>query len=289
MGNLAIGVGQGAAIALATVGFTLLWKVSGVVNLSLGAYFLGGGLLSWLFDSNFDLPLLSAVSLAVTVCVLLAYLLQAKVITVLTQRPIFYNIVLTYALGLGMTGLLGIFLTSDYRSIPVALGTTYLVQDGFDLSLVTPATVSISLLVTLIIVLLSERTSFGLVVRAVSSDKVLATISGINSARVVAITSAIAAFLAAAGGALYAVSSPISSSSYDQMTLYIAASAIVGGLGSLWRGYFVTMMFVTLGSLLELLVPSGVIDVVVLAVMVVVLSVRFDFIPRVSSRGSTTR
>jgi len=59
MGNLAIGVGQGAAIALATVGFTLLWKVSGVVNLSLGAYFLGGGLLSWLFDSNFDLPLLS--------------------------------------------------------------------------------------------------------------------------------------------------------------------------------------------------------------------------------------
>ncbi len=280
MGNLLLGLSQGAAIAMAAVGFTLIWKVSGVVNLSLGAYFVGGGLISWAFDSEASLPLITSVSLAVAIGSLVAFVIQLRVITVLTQRPIFYNIVLTYALGLGMTGLLGVLLSSDYRSVPTFLSTLYYLQGSFTISLLVPVSIMLALVVTVGVILVSERTTFGLMARAVSADKTLATLTGVKSSMVVAIVAALAAGMAALGGSVYAMSSPLSSGSFQQITLYIASAAIIGGLGSLWRSFFVAIGLVALGSLLSLLAPTGLIDIVILALMVLVLSRRYDIWPR---------
>lgn len=280
MENLLLGLSQGATIAMAAVGFTLIWKVSGVVNLSLGAYFVGGGLLSWAFDSEIGLPLLTSVSLAVVIGSLVAFVLQMRVITVLTQRPIFYNIVLTYALGLGMTGLLGVILSADYRSIPTFMSTLYFLQGSFTLSLLVPLSIALAIFATVAVVLLSERTAFGLMARAVSADKTLATLTGVKSSKVVAITAALAAGMATLGGSVYAMSSPLSSGSFQQITLYIASSAIIGGLGSLWRSFFVAIGLVALGSTLSLLAPTGLIDIVILVLMVLVLSRRYDIWPR---------
>lgn len=232
--------------------------------------------MSWAFDAEVGLPLFTSVLLAVAACTVLAFVLQSRVITILTQRPIFYNIVLTYALGLGITGVLGMLLSADYRSVPISLATTYFTQGEFNLSLLLPISIVLALVTTVVVVSISERTTFGLMARAVSSDKTLATLTGVNTPRTIALIAALGAFMAALGGSIFAMSSPISSGSFEQITLYMASAAIIGGLGSLWRSFFMAVGLVALGSLLSLEVPSGFIDIVILLLMVVVLARRYD-------------
>jgi branched-chain amino acid transport system permease protein len=77
-----------------------------------------------------------------------------------------------------------------------------------------------------------SRTRAGKAMRAFSDNEDLALLSGIRPERVVAITWAIAAALAATAGTLYALDKSFQPFTYFQLLLPIFAAAIVGGLGS---------------------------------------------------------
>ncbi len=77
-----------------------------------------------------------------------------------------------------------------------------------------------------------NRTRAGKAMRAFSDNEDLALLSGIRPEKVVAITWAIAAALAATAGTLYGLDKSFQPFTYFQLLLPIFAAAIVGGLGN---------------------------------------------------------
>ena len=77
-----------------------------------------------------------------------------------------------------------------------------------------------------------QRTREGKSMRAYSDNEDLALLSGINPERVVMVTWIIAAALATIAGTLYGLDKSFRPFIYFQLLLPIAASAVVGGLGS---------------------------------------------------------
>lgn len=96
---------------------------------------------------------------------------------------------------------------------------------------------SVITVVTTVIVVVAlfwflNRTRAGKSMRAFSDNEDLALLSGINPARVVAITWIIAAALATIAGTLYGLDKSFKAFNYFQLLLPIFAAAIVGGIGN---------------------------------------------------------
>ena len=107
---------------------------------------------------------------------------------------------------------------------------------GLTEGLAIKSTVAISVLVAALCVAalfwFLQRTREGKSMRAYSDNEDLALLSGINPERVVMVTWIIAAALATIAGTLYGLDKSFRPLIYFQLLLPIAASAVVGGLGS---------------------------------------------------------
>ncbi|WP_333868815.1 branched-chain amino acid ABC transporter permease [Cypionkella sp.] len=107
---------------------------------------------------------------------------------------------------------------------------------GLTEGLAVKSTVAISVLVAALCVAalfwFLQRTREGKSMRAYSDNEDLALLSGINPERVVMVTWIIAAALATIAGTLYGLDKSFRPFIYFQLLLPIAASAVVGGLGS---------------------------------------------------------
>ena len=107
---------------------------------------------------------------------------------------------------------------------------------GLTEGLAVKSTVAISVVVAALCVAalfwFLQRTREGKSMRAYSDNEDLALLSGINPERVVMVTWIIAAALATIAGTLYGLNKSFRPFIYFQLLLPIAASAVVGGLGS---------------------------------------------------------
>ncbi len=107
---------------------------------------------------------------------------------------------------------------------------------GLTEGLAIKSTVAISVVVAALCVAalfwFLQRTREGKSMRAYSDNEDLALLSGINPERVVMVTWIIAAALATIAGTLYGLDKSFRPFIYFQLLLPIAASAVVGGLGS---------------------------------------------------------
>jgi branched-chain amino acid transport system permease protein len=107
---------------------------------------------------------------------------------------------------------------------------------GLTEGLAVKSTVAISVIVAALCVAalfwFLQRTREGKSMRAYSDNEDLALLSGINPERVVMVTWIIAAALATIAGTLYGLDKSFRPFIYFQLLLPIAASAVVGGLGS---------------------------------------------------------
>ncbi len=107
---------------------------------------------------------------------------------------------------------------------------------GLTEGLAVKSTVAISVVVAALCVAalfwFLQRTREGKSMRAYSDNEDLALLSGINPERVVMVTWIIAAALATIAGTLYGLDKSFRPFIYFQLLLPIAASAVVGGLGS---------------------------------------------------------
>lgn len=148
---------------------------------------------------------------------------------------------------------------------------------GLDEGLAIRTTQLITVVTALVLVLalfaFLNRTRAGKAMRAFSDNEDLALLSGIRPERVVRITWAIAAMLAATAGTLYGLDKSFQPLTYMQLLLPIFAAAIVGGLGNplgaIAGGYLVAFAEVTvtyaykrvLGHLLpDALAPEGLVQ-----------------------------
>jgi branched-chain amino acid transport system permease protein len=146
------------------------------------------------------------------------------------------SLVVTFGLSIVIQNLLLEVFSADPRAIETGGLSTQGVQLGESLSLgVLPLIVlALAVAATAALQWLFARTAIGRSFRAVSDDREIAELMGLDARKVYALATAIAFVLVAVAGILQAMRTTVSPSDGPLLLLFAFEAVIIGGMGSFW-------------------------------------------------------
>jgi branched-chain amino acid transport system permease protein len=272
------GVLLGAVYALFALGFTLMFGVFRVINLTYGFYFTIGAFFALGLTQNMHFGLWAALPLAALASGLVAMTMDAVLLTRLrrTGAPELASLMVTLGAVLALNAAMTAWLGPDIRRLPIGV----IPSEAFSLGPVriTAAQILILSATTLLVgglIGLMRGTRLGLAIRALASRPDAAGLMGIQANRTAAIVSFLSGCLAGAGGVLIGLNfNAIQPYMGEQMLLRGFVVVIVGGLGDI-RGALIAGLALGLVEVLTAgYIDSEIKDAVGFLILVAVLWTR---------------
>jgi branched-chain amino acid transport system permease protein len=271
------GLAAGSAYALFALGFTLIFGVMRVINLTYGVYFSAGALLAlYLCQSGLSLalalPLASAV-VGVAAC-LVDYVLLARLQR--TRAPELSSLMVTLGATLLLYSIANSWLGTQVRRFPSAVmsGTSF---DLFGIY-ITWSQILIIIIAASVVIALSVFLNFsrmGLAIRALAQNPDAARLMGVNVAALTASVSFICGALGALAGALLGLNyNAIQPYMGETMMLKGFAVIILGGLGDVRGALIAGLLIGILESLAAGYIASSLKDAIGFVLLVLTLWVR---------------
>ncbi|RME83286.1 MAG: branched-chain amino acid ABC transporter permease [Caldilineae bacterium] len=225
----------GAAFAVLSVGFSLTWGVTQVLNIAHAAFALLAAYLGYFASSYFQVDPVLVLVVIVPLFFVLGVGIHQVLIKITAQRAhdlALSSMILTFGLAVVMENVMQVLWTPDPRVLktsytgkaifvgPIAIATTHLIS--FVLAMLT-----IALLYVFV-----HHTLTGKAVRAVWQNPTGAALSGVNMGRVTNITYGIAVATAGIGGVVMSLIYTFDPSTDMVWLVYIFLVVILGGVGS---------------------------------------------------------
>jgi branched-chain amino acid transport system permease protein len=230
------GVLLGGLYCLFALGQSLMFGVMRLTNTAQGDFIVlaafGGIVATTLLGMGVALAALLLLPLAFGV----GFVLQHYVLgSVLGKNPL-PSLVVTFGLSIIIqNGLLELF-SADPRSIDAgALATASIdLPGGVALGVLPLVIFAAALICTGGLEWLFRHTALGRAFRAVSDDREMAELMGLNSSHIHALATAIAFVVIALGGLLQAMRTTVSPTDGPALLLFAFEAVIMGGMGSFW-------------------------------------------------------
>ena len=236
-----LGVLTGGVYALMASGLTLIFGVMRIINVGHGALVVLGAYLSFAASRRLGMDPFLTLVITMPAMFLLGVALQVVFIRPLKTDREALSVLVTYALALGIEGLLGYIFSTNYvqlrawyenASFPIGdFRITYVYVFGFVLC--------IAILGAMFLVL--YRTTFGASIRATMLNRPAAQLIGIDVDRVSAVAFGIGMATAAAGGVVFGITNAFNPGSHYDLISRLLTIIVLGGLGSL-RGAIIAAL-----------------------------------------------
>jgi branched-chain amino acid transport system permease protein len=271
----AYGLVQGGLLALVAVGFSLVWGIMNVVNLSHGALAVTGAYLAWLLNSHFGIDPFLAIPLVAVFMFGLGYALQRGLINLVVNAPIFLTLLLTFGLGLVILNTLQLLFTADDRSIDTSYASQSFAINTVNIPYGRLGACLLAVVVTVLLALVMTRTRLGRAIGATGMDRGAARLMGIRARHVYAMTFGISAALAGIAGTMIAtVGSFNPTSTPSQLTLDAFVISVLGGLGNMYGALVGGLVLGVAESLGGLLLTGTWVNAIAMAVLILTLVIR---------------
>jgi branched-chain amino acid transport system permease protein len=225
------GLSNGAILALAALGFVLIYKATGVINFAQGEFLLIAAFVTWFMLVEVGVPWVIGIAVCILVGITIGLLVERLILRPMVGEPVISVIMVTIGLAAVLASLVQIIWGTRPRSFPdfipsgsvEVLGASVAENRLWAIGVVAVALVGFTLFYT--------RSRDGIAMRAVADDQQAALAQGISVRRTFALAWALAGVTAVFGGALVAnlvgVSGAVSS-----FGLLVFPVVIVGGLDS---------------------------------------------------------
>ena len=268
----------GSVYALFALGFTLVFGVLGVINLSHGAIFMLGSYAALLLVEKLAMPLWLALLAAMLVTGLIGLAVDYLVLKPLRARnaPHLTPMIATIGVAIMLTNLAqGLFGAENKRfpsgTIPEESATFGQVH----ITAVQVGIVAISVILMLVLLVVMRRTQLGRALRAIAESPKAAYLLGINVEGLFYMTSFAAAALGGAAGVLVGLSFNAISPFMGQPMLHKGIAVIIlGGMGDI-RGALIGGLFLGFAEVLSVAyISSDVRDAVAFGLLFLILLVR---------------
>lgn len=278
-GIFVIGLKLGAIIALSSVGLSLIFGVTGLVNFAHGDLVTMGAVMAFWFNAAGGGPgwhILVAAVPAVLLVAAFGGLQEHRLWRPLRERGTGLVAMIVVSIGLSFViryGILVVFsgLPRPFRDYAIQNDIQIL---GFTTVPKNLAIIGFTAVVLVIIGLFLTRTKLGTAMRAVADNADLAESSGIDVSRVIRVTWVVGAGLAALGGVMFGISEQVQWDMGFKLLLLIFAAVILGGLGTAFGamvGGFIVGVAVEMSTLV---IPVEFKTAVALAILIMMLLVR---------------
>src|SRR6266536_2814537 len=200
--HLVNGLLQGCILALVGLGFSMVWGILNIINLTHAALIMLGAYLTYFLWSSAGLDPFLALPLTMAMLFGVGYLLQKYVINLVIGGSVLTTFLLTFGFESLLVNLALRFFSADtrqskpfYANASLNLGPLYLPYTQL-------GAVVVALGLTFALYLFLDHTRTGSSIRAVGQDRVAARLMGIDIGRTYALTFGLGAALAAASGTL---------------------------------------------------------------------------------------
>ncbi len=271
---LVTGITIGSIYSLIALGYVTIYKTSRVVNLAQGAFVMFGALFVYSFLAELGLPYwLSAILgiIGVTIVGVIMYLL---VIRPLIKVSLVSIILATIALSILFENLALVRWGGYGKTIPAFTGDQAIFIGGVAVFRQSLWVIGLMILVLLGLYLLTNYTRIGKQMTATANDPGAASLSGVNTGRMIILAFAISAAIGALGGVAV---TPINSTSYLSGGIYALSgfvAAVLGGWGSSVGAVVGGLILGIVQSLVTGFLPAGYQDAIAFAILILVLYFR---------------
>jgi branched-chain amino acid transport system permease protein len=231
--SLIDGVMQGSVLSLAAIGFSLIFGVLGVVNLSHGALVILGAYLALFGRRIFGIDPLVAIPAVAALLFAFGYAYQRFCVHPAIKRSnLLSSLLVTYGVALLLQNGFTLLFSPDVQSLRPSYANAFVRLGGVTFNLLQISAFAVSLVLIVLLSLLLNRSTFGRIVRATAEQEMAARLCGVNIEHVYAMTFGFAAAFAGVAGVLIGMLVPFSPATQDNWTIYGFVVVVLGGIGS---------------------------------------------------------
>jgi len=226
------GLAQGCAYGLIALGFVLIYKATEVVNFAHGEFMMLGAFAVLAYSEAMGGSFWPAFILGCLSIAVVGYLIDAQIMRRIIGQSSASIFILTVAFGFIFRSLAGMIWGWNTLSLNTPFDGKIVITEGLSISQDRIAIVVATAILCGVLYLFFSRTRFGVAMQAASQNQLAAFYMGIPVKRLVSVTWAIGAMIAAAAGALLAPVTQIDTT-IGFLGIKALAGAIVGGFGSI--------------------------------------------------------
>ena len=274
LGQLLLGLVNGAFYALLSLGLAVIFGLLGIVNFAHGALYMLGAFAAWIMLDQLGINYWAALILAPLVVGVIGVVIERLFLRHLYKLDEIYGLLLTFGLTLIAEGIFRELYGVSGQNYPVPELLSGATNLGF---LVLPNyrawVVVASLVVCLGTWYLIERTRLGAYLRAGTENAPLVQAFGINVPMMVMLTYGAGAALAALAGVLAAPIIQVNPLMGSNLIIIVFAVVVIGGMGSILGSVITGLGLGLVEGMTRVFYPEAS-SIVVFVVMVLVLMVR---------------
>ena len=276
--QLVNGLSLGALYALFALGFTLIFGVLGVINLSHGAIFMVGAYAGVEAVSRFGAPLWLALPCAFLVSGVFGLLIDVLVLKPLRKRnaPHLIPMIATIGIGIALNNAVqGLFGAQNLRFPAGTIPTDTMEFAGIGITAIELAIIVLSFVLMAALIFVIRKTQVGRALRAIAESPKAAYLVGIDVEGLFMLTSFIAAGLGGVAGVMIGLYSNAIFPLMGQPMLQKGVAVIIlGGMGDI-RGALLAGLFLGFAEVLSVAyIGSTMRDAVAFGMLFLILLVR---------------
>jgi branched-subunit amino acid ABC-type transport system permease component len=232
LSSFGFGLVTASVLAIASVGFTLQFGVTDVLNLAYASIMIFGAYVAYVVNSH-GISVWIGLLAAMAACSLLSVLVNTGVYTPFQRRGTSAITMVIVSLGMTLIIEFGVQAVAGGTSVSYTLGNgATLRAGGLSLTTVQIVVIALSVLVMAAVHVLLRYTKLGKAMRATSANKTLARNCGIRTRRVITLTWAITGALCGMAGTVFAIDAgSFNATSTDLFLVLILAAVFLGGPG----------------------------------------------------------
>jgi len=275
LASVGFGLVTASVLAIASVGFTLQFGVTDVLNLAYGAVMILGAFLAYLLNEN-GISVWLGLLVSMAACSVVSVLLNSVVYTPFQRRgasPVTMVIV-----SLGMTLIIEFGVAAVAGGVPVSYamgnGPTF-AAGGLTLTGVQLVIMALAVLAMTGVHALLRYTKLGKAMRATAANRTLARNCGIRTGRVITATWALTGALCGLAGTVFAIDAgSFNATSTDVFLVLILAAVFLGGPGQPYGAMLGALVIGLATEVSAVFIPADYKYVIAFAALLIMLGVR---------------
>ena len=273
--SLVDGALQGSVLSLAAVGFSLIFGVLGVLNLSHGVLIVLGAYLALVARRVLGLDPLLALPAVALVCFAVGYVYQRYLIFPAIRRAsLLSSLLVTYGVALVVQNAFTLVFSPDTQSIRPDYANAFFRFGGVTINLLQLIAFAASVVLIGLLAFVLRKLPIGRTIRATAEQGLAARLCGVDIERTYALTFGLSAALAGAAGVLIGMLFPFAPSSDENWTIYGFVVVVLGGAGSASGALLGGLLLGIIGALTSEFVGPAYPNAVAFLVLVVMLLVK---------------
>ena len=222
----------GGVYALIASGFSLVWGVMNIINMTHGSLMMLGAYCTYYLSTlGFD-PILT-IPFSMAVMFGFGFMLQKTIINRIISAPIWMTLVLTFGIDLLIVNIGNFVFTATPRSVLISYSAISLNIAGLSFPAIKLAAFIPAIILILLLYAFVGKTKIGRAIQATRMDPEIAKSMGVQTETIYAITFGLGAAMAAAAGSLLSIYSSITPNMGMTYTALAFLICVLGGLGNI--------------------------------------------------------